>query len=65
MHNDSLAHSLESKPFLLHTRTETKNITSESQPEEDKNRKMVGLSDMKSIQTKTNYNNGKHYSASN
>lgn len=64
MHNDPLAHPLESK-LLLHTRAETKSITSESQPEEDKNKKTVGLSDMKLIQTETNYNNGKHYSASN
>lgn len=65
MHNDSLGHPLESKPLLLHTRAEAKNIASESQSEEDKNRKTVGLSDMKLIQTETNYNNGKHYSASN
>ncbi|XP_024891463.1 serine/threonine-protein kinase MPS1 [Temnothorax curvispinosus] len=57
MHGDSLAHSLESKPLLLHTRTEAKNVTSEPQPEEDRTRKTIGLSDIKLVQTETNYDN--------
>lgn len=64
MHSDS-SHPLESKPPLLHTRVEAKSVTSESQSEEDKSRKMVKSSDIKLMQTETNYDNGKHYSASN
>lgn len=64
MHGESLAHPVESKP-LLHTRPEAKSITSETQPQEDKSRKMVGLPDVKLMQTETNYDNGKYYSASN
>lgn len=63
MHSDSLGHLLESKPLLLHTRAEAKSVASESKPEEDRNKKIVGLSDMKLMQTEinTNYDNGKYY----
>lgn len=64
VHGDSLAHPLEPKPLLLHTRPETKSVSSDSQ-QEDRSRKTVGLSDVKLMQTEINYNNGKHYSASN
>lgn len=63
VHGDSLAHPLEPKPLLLHTRPETKSVSSDSQ--QDRSRKTVGLSDMKLMQTEINYTNGKHYSASN
>ncbi|XP_028050394.1 probable serine/threonine-protein kinase mps1 isoform X2 [Monomorium pharaonis] len=54
-HSDSLTHPLESKPLSLHTRSEVKSVTSESQ-QEDRNRKItVGLSDVKLMQTQTNY----------
>jgi len=64
MHAESLVHPVESK-LLLHTRAETKSVTSESQAQEDRNKKMAGLSDVKLTQIETNYNNGKHYNASN
>lgn len=63
-HGDSLAHPLEPKSLLLHTRSEAKSVSSELQ-QEDRNKKTVGLSDVKLMQTETNYNNGKDYSASN
>ncbi|XP_018392994.1 PREDICTED: serine/threonine-protein kinase mph1 [Cyphomyrmex costatus] len=52
---ERLVHSVESKPLILHTRSEVKSMTSESQLQEDRNRKTVGLSDVKLMQTKTNY----------
>ncbi|KAL6264917.1 hypothetical protein P5V15_005011 [Pogonomyrmex californicus] len=46
--------SLDSKPLLLHA--QAKNVTSESQ-QEDRSKKMIGLSDAKLMQTEINYNN--------
>ncbi|XP_011863190.1 PREDICTED: serine/threonine-protein kinase MPS1 isoform X2 [Vollenhovia emeryi] len=54
VHGDSLAHPLGSKPLPLHTRVETKGIVSESQSQEDRSKKTVGLSDIKLMQTETN-----------
>lgn len=56
MYSEPLAYPLESKPLLLQTRTETKCVTAESQ-QEDRSRKIIGLSEVKSMQTEGNYDN--------
>ncbi|XP_011708168.1 PREDICTED: serine/threonine-protein kinase MPS1 [Wasmannia auropunctata] len=57
LHGESSAHPVESKPLLLHTRSEAKNIKSESQPQEERSRKTIGLSDVKLMQTETSHGN--------
>nr|XP_012231730.1 PREDICTED: LOW QUALITY PROTEIN: protein kinase 3 [Linepithema humile] len=53
-HSEALAYPLESKPFSSHTRLEAKCATFESQ-QEDRSKRTVGLSDVKPMQTETNY----------
>ncbi|EGI70207.1 Dual specificity protein kinase Ttk [Acromyrmex echinatior] len=51
---ESLVHPVESK-MLMHTRSEVKNMISDSQTQEDRNRKTNRLSNVKLMQTETNY----------
>ncbi|KAG5326549.1 TTK kinase, partial [Acromyrmex heyeri] len=51
---ESLVHPVESK-MLMHTRSEVKSMTSDSQTQEDRNRKTNRLSNVKLMQTETNY----------
>ncbi|KYN14118.1 PREDICTED: probable serine/threonine-protein kinase mps1 [Trachymyrmex cornetzi] len=51
---ESLVHPVESK-MLMHTRAEVKSMTSESQTQEDRNRKTIGPLNVKLMQTETNY----------
>lgn len=64
MPRESLVYPVESKP-LMHTHSEVKSMTSESQTHEDRNRKTIGLSNVKLMQTETNYDKGKHCYVSN
>lgn len=61
-HGETLAYPLESKSFPLHTRLEANSATFEL-PQEDRNKKTVGVSDVKPMQTEANYNSGKYHSA--
>jgi len=61
MPRESLVHPVESK---MHTRSEIKNMTSDSQTEEDRNKKINGPSNVKLMQIETNYK-GKHCYVSN
>ncbi|KAG5322202.1 TTK kinase, partial [Pseudoatta argentina] len=54
MPRESLVHPVESK-MLMHTRSEVKSMTSDSQTQEDRNRKTNRLSNVKLMQTETNY----------
>ncbi|KAL0134308.1 hypothetical protein PUN28_001247 [Cardiocondyla obscurior] len=54
-HSNSLAQPSESKPLLMSTCIEAKSIASEPQLEEDRNKKTIGLSDKKLIQTEIHY----------